>query len=69
MIYMGMIFFVLAIVSGLCGFADVITPPVAFAELSFYVCVSLASLSFALCLRTLRVRSADTMTVSPEKSA
>jgi len=50
MLYAGMLFFSLAIVSGLYAFADIATAPADAGQTAFYALLLLASLSFALCL-------------------
>jgi hypothetical protein len=50
MLYVGMLFFSLAIASGLYAFADIATAPGDFAPTVFYACLLLASASFAVCL-------------------
>jgi uncharacterized membrane protein YtjA (UPF0391 family) len=50
MLYAGMFFFSLAIVSGLYAFADITTAPADLSQTIFYAFLLLASLSFALCL-------------------
>jgi uncharacterized membrane protein YtjA (UPF0391 family) len=50
MLYIGMLFFSLAIASGLYAFADIATAPVDVAQTLFYACLLLASVSFAVCL-------------------
>ena len=50
MLYVGMLFFSLAIASGLYAFADIATVPVDIAQTIFYACLLLASVTFAACL-------------------
>ena len=50
MLYAGMLFFSLAIVSGLYTFADIATAPADAGQAVFYALLLLASLSFTLCL-------------------
>ena len=50
MLYAGMFFFSLAIVSGLYAFADIATSPAYAGQAAFYALLLLASLSFVLCL-------------------
>jgi uncharacterized membrane protein YtjA (UPF0391 family) len=59
MLYAGMLFFSLAIVSGLYAFADVATAPADIGQTIFYAFLLLASLSFTLCLGRASVAADD----------
>jgi uncharacterized membrane protein YtjA (UPF0391 family) len=48
MLYTGMFLFLIAIVSGLCGFLELSAAPAETARSIFYSCLSLASLFFLL---------------------
>jgi uncharacterized membrane protein YtjA (UPF0391 family) len=48
MLYTGMFLFLIAVVSGLCGFLELSAAPAEAARSIFYSCLSLASLFFLL---------------------
>ena len=56
MLYTGMFLFLIAIVSGLCGFLELSAAPAETARSIFYSCLSLASLFFLLQLAFLERR-------------